>query len=203
MRSRFFLQSMLSRWSCQVYNSFMNREEALAQNPAFPCPRGILDRQVLVEVDFYDFDGDVAEGVIVVDRDLANDVNELFEQIFADGFPIAAAIPVADLQFEWNDDRSMAANNTSGFNYRPTTGSDVGWLSPHALGCAIDINPLLNPYIKGEVIKPAAAVYDPTRPGTILADSSIVRFLKERGWTWGGDWTILKDYQHFEKVLTL
>ncbi|HAX73596.1 MAG TPA: hypothetical protein DCY20_08730, partial [Firmicutes bacterium] len=22
-----------------------------------------------------------------------------------------------------------------------------------------------------------------------------------RGWTWGGDWNSLKDYQHFEKKL--
>jgi hypothetical protein len=145
----------------------MNREEALAQNPAFPCPREILDRQVFVEVDFYDFDGDVA-----------------------------------DLQFEWDDDRSMAANNTSGFNYRPMTGDGTSAtrLSPHALGRAIDINPLLNPYIKGEMIKPDGAVYDPSRPGTITADSFIVKFLKKRGWTWGGDWTSLKDYQHFEKI---
>ncbi len=176
----------------------MNREEALAQNPTFPCPQEILDRQVLVEVDFYDFDGDIAEGVIVVDRDCANDVSALFEQIFTEGFPIAAAIPVADLQFAWDDDRSMFANNTSGFNYRLVTGG--GRLSPHALGRAIDINPLLNPYIKGDVIKPEGAIYDPARPGTITVNSFIVTFLKERGWTWGGDWTNLKDYQHFEKV---
>jgi hypothetical protein len=185
----------------------MNREEALAQNPEAPCPQEILDRQVLVEVDFYDFDGDVAEGVIVVDRDLARDVRELFERIFADGFPIATATPVADLQFEWDDDRSMRANNTSGFNYRPMTGAHAAAatdsskrLSAHALGRAIDINPLLNPYIKGDVVRPEGAVYDPARPGTITADSLIVNFLKDRGWTWGGDWSSLKDYQHFEKV---
>jgi peptidoglycan L-alanyl-D-glutamate endopeptidase CwlK len=180
----------------------MNREEALRQNPAFPCPQEILDRQALVEVDFYDFDGDVAEGVIVVDRDLVSDVSELFELIFTDGFPIASAVPVADLQFEWDDDRSMGANNTSGFNYRPMTdvGADASRLSAHARGRAIDINPLLNPYAKGDLIKPEGAVYDPARPGTITPDSFIVKFLKDRGWTWGGDWNSLKDYQHFEKV---
>jgi peptidoglycan L-alanyl-D-glutamate endopeptidase CwlK len=184
----------------------MNREKALAQNPTFPCPPEMLDRQVLVEVDFYDFDGAAAEGVVVIDRDLASDVRELFEAIFADGFPIASAIPVADLRFEWDDDRSMVANNTSGFNYRPMTGGTVGTgvdtsrLSAHALGRAIDINPLLNPYIKGDIVKPNGAVYNPAWPGTIAADSFIVKFLKERGWIWGGDWTSLKDYQHFEKV---
>lgn len=180
----------------------MNREEALRQNPAAPCPQEILDRQVLVEVDFYDFDGEMAEGVIVVDRDLARDVNDLFEKIFDDGFPIASAIPVADLQFEWDDERSMRANNTSGFNYRAVTGEAGAGdrLSPHALGRAIDINPLLNPYIKGDVVKPDGAAYNPSVPGTITADSFIVQFLKERGWTWGGDWMSLKDYQHFEKI---
>ena len=182
----------------------MNRDEALRQDPEAPCPQEILDRQVLVEVDFYDFDGEMAEGVIVVDRDLERDVSALFEKIFDDGFPIVSAIPVADLEFEWDDDRSMAANNTSGFNYRlvtDTIGGTAGKrLSAHALGRAIDINPLLNPYIKEGVIKPEGAVYDPAMPGTLTADSFIVRFLKERGWTWGGDWMSLKDYQHFEKL---
>jgi hypothetical protein len=54
--------------------------------------------------------------------------------------------------------------------------------------------------MKGELVRPEGAVYDPARPGTITGDSFIVKFLKERGWTWGGDWTSLKDYQHFEKV---
>jgi hypothetical protein len=180
----------------------MNREKALAQNPAFPCPQGILDRQELVKVDFYDFTGNASEGVVVVDRELVSDVSSLFKRIYTEEFPIATVIPPAAAQFEWSDDRSMAANNTSGFNYRPITGSGTGVcrLSPHAIGRAIDINPLLNPYVKGEVIKPEGAVYNPARPGTITADSFIVKFLKERGWTWGGDWTSLKDYQHFEKV---
>lgn len=188
----------------------MNREEALRQNPEAPCPQEILNRQELVEVDFYDFDGEMAEGVIVVDRDLTDDVANLFEEIFNDGFPVASAIPVADLQFEWDDDRSMAANNTSGFNYRPITdvAAAVGGtadgapkrLSAHALGRAIDINPLINPYIKGDMVKPDGGAYDPGRQGTITADSFIVKFLKDRGWTWGGDWTSLKDYQHFEKI---
>ena len=37
--------------------------------------------------------------------------------------------------------------------------------------------------------------------GTITAASDIVRIFKSKGWTWGGDWTSLKDYQHFQKNL--
>jgi peptidoglycan LD-endopeptidase CwlK len=177
----------------------MTREKVLQQDPASLCPQDILGRQVLLPVRFYDFSGASAEGEVVIDRDLERDVAELFALLFEKRFPIASAIPVASPLFGWDDARSMRANNTSGFNYRPMTGSAMR-PSNHALGRAIDINPLLNPYIKGDIVLPAGAVYNPARPGTIDADSFIVWFLKDHGWTWGGDWTSLKDYQHFEKT---
>jgi peptidoglycan LD-endopeptidase CwlK len=97
----------------------------------------------------------------------------------------------------------MMANNTSGFNYRMIAGTER--LSNHARGRAIDINPLLNPCIRGDFVQPAGAAYDPSRPGTLTTDSPVTQFLKARGWIWGGDWASgrdgkpLKDYQHFEK----
>jgi hypothetical protein len=47
--------------------------------------------------------------------------------------------------FNGDDDASMAANNTSGYNCRRASGS--ARLSSHALGLAIDVNPLINPYV--------------------------------------------------------
>lgn len=44
-----------------------------------------------------------------------------------------------------DDLKSMAANNTSAFNYRPVAGTNK--LSNHSYGLAIDINPRINPYI--------------------------------------------------------
>jgi len=167
------------------------------------APKEIADRQASVSVRFYNFDGVLQEGEIVVDRDLAKDVAELFSLILEKRFPLTSVIPMAGLPFDGDDGASMSANNTSGFNYRTKTNvGDVAEesLSNHALGRAIDINPLLNPYIKGSVVLPRRAAYDIARPGTIAVDSFIVKFLKERGWTWGGDWVSLKDYQHFEKV---
>ena len=107
-------------------------------------------------------------------------------------------IPISDSQFQGSDELSMKANNTSGFNYRNISGTQKR--SNHALGRAIDINPLLNPYIKDGTTQPTGAIYDSKRPGTITADSPVVIFLIERGWQWGGHWTDRKDYQHFEKI---
>jgi len=92
--------------------------------------------------------------------------------------------------------------NTSAFNCRDTTGRP-GVFSNHSWGRAIDINPLTNPYLKGDKVLPPAgkAFLDRTRasPGAILAGSFIVNLFQKRGWTWGGSWKDRQDYQHFEK----
>ena len=59
-----------------------------------------------------------------------------------------------------------------------------------------------NPYIKNGTTTPAGSVYEIDSLGTINADSPIVKEFKKRGWTWGGDWKSLKDYQHFQKILS-
>ena len=101
------------------------------------------------------------------------------------------------------DELSMRDNNTSAYNDRPIEGS--GATSYHQLGRAIDINPLVNPYIRfsdGEVLPETARQYlDRNRSvkGMINDDSPCVHVFKKYGWTWGGDWNSVKDYQHFEK----
>ena len=72
-------------------------------------------------------------------------------------------------------------------------------MSNHAFGIAIDINPLLNPYVKKNSVEPEGASYNPELSGTITEDSDVVKIFKSYGWNWGGDWTRGKDYQHFEK----
>jgi hypothetical protein len=94
----------------------------------------------------------------------------------------------------------MKDNNTSGFNYRFISGSKI--LSKHASGLAIDINPKQNPYIKNGTTTPDGSIYEIDSIGTLTEDSRIVKEFKKRGWTWGGDWKSLKDYQHFQKILS-
>ena len=40
---------------------------------------------------------------------------------------------------------------------------------------------------------------DDVRPGMITPDGVVVRAFASIGWTWGGTWSSLKDYQHFSQ----
>lgn len=151
---------------------------------------------VAVTVAHHGFDGAVHEGRLVVARSVADDVAAVFADLFAAGFPIERMEPVAS--YGGDDDASMAANNSSGYNCRVVAGTST--LSKHALGLAIDINPLVNPWVHdGRVDPPAGADHvDRTRtdPGLIHADDVVVRAFAARDWSWGGDWNE-PDYQHF------
>jgi peptidoglycan LD-endopeptidase CwlK len=167
------------------------------------CPKEIREQQKVVTVLYWGFDKKVHRGQIVLDKNLEKDVVEVFEVALKQKFPIHSVIPMAHPAFRkdhsWSDDLSMAANNTSSFNYRPVTGKKT--LSNHAYGWAIDINPLQNPYIKGDVILPPVAKYNVEAEGTLTADHAITKAFLDRGWKWGGNWKSPKDYQHFEKPI--
>jgi peptidoglycan L-alanyl-D-glutamate endopeptidase CwlK len=167
------------------------------------CPPEIRKRQKLIKIKYYSFDQKIHQGQLVIDRDLVKDVQKIFKVALEERFPIYSIIPVSAPKFRkngrWDDDLSMAANNTSAFNYREKTGG--GSLSNHAYGRAIDINTFQNPYVKGKLILPPNAVYEPSAEGTITANSRITKLFLELGWDWGGSWTRLQDYQHFEKPL--
>lgn len=184
-----------------VIDSAMTRSEALARVDR-RCPPDVLDNQEIITLTYYSFDGQLHEGQLVIDRHLAEDVREVFALARALKFPIGSVIPLSDERFlqdgRWSDERSMRANNTSGFNYRLATGSRE--LSRHAAGHALDINPFQNPYVRADTVEPAGAVYDPDAPGTLYAGHPVVEAFLARGWSWGGNWKALKDYQHFEKT---
>ena len=78
---------------------------------------------------------------MVVNRVIANDVLEILRKLYDAHYPIERMRLIDD--YGADDERSMAANNSSAFNYRITTGSTK--LSAHARGLAVDINPLYNP----------------------------------------------------------
>lgn len=183
-----------------VIDSKMTDEEAF-DGLDRRCPKEIRNRQKLVSVLYWGFDRKVHRGQLVVDKELEKDVAEVFEVALKERFPIQSVIPVSLPKFRkdgvWSDDLSMAANNTSAFNYREVTGGTS--LSKHALGRAIDVNPVQNPYVKGKLVLPPGAKYDPDAPGTLTADHPVTKAFLARGWEWGGNWKTLKDYQHFEK----
>lgn len=164
-------------------------------------PEYIKKDIVELEVSFYNFNGNLSFGFIEVHKEIKNDIRDLFKIILKEKFPLSSVDKIS--KFGRDDDLSMEANNSSAFNYRTVTNKpDV--LSIHAYGLALDINPLQNPYIDGEKVYPKGAVYDELTPGTLRSDSFIVKFLKERGFIWGGDWEKpYLDYMHFHKEPSL
>ncbi|HWH07042.1 MAG TPA: M15 family metallopeptidase [Candidatus Paceibacterota bacterium] len=171
----------------------LTRAEALKGKEV---PDDVRDSIELIDVTYISFDGALHQGQIIVHKDLVTEVIEIFEGLRALRFPIEKVVPV--VAYDWDDNASMAANNSSAFNYRTVAGTDR--LSNHSFGRAIDINPALNPYTQIDgLVMPPGAVYDPSRPGTFVTDSEAVRLFTDRGWTWGGTWINTKDWQHFEK----
>jgi peptidoglycan LD-endopeptidase CwlK len=180
-------------------DSSLSREEAL-NHPE--CPPEILERQELVTLKYRTADNSFHEGQIVVDKRLAKDVEELFSFLYTlpedQQFPIESVKPI--VMYNWDDEASMSANNSSGFNYRPILGQEK--LSYHAKGLAIDLNPKWNPLVEeGKEPQPKDGEYIPARPGTLTANHPVVEFMKARGWEWGGDWESYQDYQHFQKII--
>ena len=161
--------------------------------PGCPVPP---ERLRAVTVSFVDFTGAPSTGRLVVHADVADAVVAVFAQLHAQRFPIARMEPVE--AFGGSDDASMDADNTSAFNCRATTGG-TGF-SEHSYGTAIDLNPVENPYVKGTTVLPAAGrTFVERRPGrgVVLAGDPVVRAFADHGFSWGGDWSSLKDYQHF------
>ena len=160
-------------------------------------PTTISSEMVLTQVEYIDYNGNDTKGLIVVNRKIAEEVIEIFREIKEAGFQIEKMIPISE--YDWDDDKSMEDNNTSGYNYRFVANTQK--LSNHSYGMAIDINPRYNPMIVKDRISPSNGSYSIENKGTITADSEVVKIFKKRGWKWGGDYKSLKDYQHFDKIL--
>ena len=175
-----------------IVDSDYNIAEALK---GIEVPQSIKKDLVILDVQYFSFDNKLHQGQLVIHKDLAEDLTKIFKSIKQKKFPVAKVIPI--VHYEWNDEKSMEDNNTSSFNYRFIAGTEK--LSNHSFGTAIDINPMLNPYIRKDLHQPAGSEYHPERPGTITMNSFLVKEFKDLGWEWGGYWKDRKDYQHFEK----
>jgi hypothetical protein len=164
------------------------------------CPVG-PDQLRRVEVDYFGFDGQTHRGDLVVHQDVVADVIAIFDQLHRLRYPIAKMQTVADYAGA-EDESSMEDNNTSAFNCRLLP-SGRAW-ALHAYGRAIDVNPLINPFVdsQGDIQPKTGGPYldrNRTDPGILHAGDPAVRAFTDRGWRWGGDWRSPKDYQHFER----
>lgn len=153
----------------------------------------------LVRVTHWGFGRDIDRGRLIVHYRHADRIVGVFRRLFRARFPIRQ-LKLID-RFGGDDRRSMAADNTSGFNCRYVAGRPGVW-SQHAYGRAIDVNPVENPYVtpSGHVSPPAGARYaDRSRDskGMVHSGDAVVRAFMRAGWAWGGSWNGTHDYQHF------
>lgn len=160
------------------------------------CPVALKDLRYLT-VAFHGFDGRAHTGELVVNARVARDLVSVFRRLYAAGFPIESMrLPTtADLEAPPTGD----GNNTAATVCRATR-TTTTW-SAHAYGIAIDVNPFMNPYHKGDLVLPelASAYLDRSwrRPGMIVAGGVVTRAFASIGWTWGGSYHALKDLMHF------
>lgn len=168
-----------------------------------------LDELRYLKLLHYNYDHEPQVGELIVNKKIAGDCKEVFEELFAEEYEIASMYLIDKF---WtgdsvdSDTNSIENNNTSAFNYRVVPGTDR--LSNHAAGFAIDINPLQNPYVKYDSDGNFAKYYkdmekytDRKKKGEhmITHEDTCYKVFEKHGFIWGGDWNDSKDYQHFEK----
>ncbi len=147
------------------------------------------------------FESDILTGELVMHESIADEICEIFHELYQADYPIERMRLVDD--YDADDRASMVDNNTSGFNFRVVAGTNT--LSNHARGLALDINPYYNPYCipsTGYVSPPGASAYanrSADFPYKIEEEDLLYNLFIEHGFRWGGHWDNQKDYQHFEK----
>ena len=168
-----------------------------------PNPQVLYEDLMYVHLLHYNFKGDVTAGEMICNKAIAQDIVDIFYELYLAEYQIEKIQLIEE--YNGDDNLSMQANNTSCFNYRVVEGSTR--LSKHAYGLAVDINPFYNPYVTFD--SDGNAHYAP-EGSEIYADRTAAfpykidetdlcyRLFTERGFTWGGNWNSVKDYQHFE-----
>ncbi len=155
-----------------------------------------------VHVLYVDFAGRTCDGELIVNKLIADDVLDIFRQLYEAEYPIEK-IALID-EYDGDDELSMNDNNTSAFNFRTIAGTDT--VSKHGMGLAVDVNPFYNPQVKetgnGIKVSPEDAISYADRDVDFLYkidhDDLCYKLFTEHGFEWGGDWETSKDYQHFE-----
>lgn len=161
-----------------------------------------FDELSYLTITYLDYNGKTKQGEMVVHKKLADEVLDIFREIYEAKFPIERMRLVDD--YGASDHTSMVNNNTSAFCYRTIAGTNK--VSNHGKGVAIDINPFYNPHVlknSGKVNPPEASKYADrslTAKGMIKYNDVVYKAFTSRGWKWGGNWNN-PDYQHFEKSI--
>jgi hypothetical protein len=161
------------------------------------CPVPLEDLRLLT-LPHWDDAGRSVAGELVVHADAADAMVEAFRRLYELRFPITR-MELVDV-YGADDQASMRANNTSAFNCREIDGRPGVW-SQHSSGRAVDVNPLVNPWVRGSQVDPPEGAPYADRsvhvPGGLYRGDPAIDAFASVGWEWGGNWSGSKDYQHF------
>lgn len=142
------------------------------------------------------------QGEIVCNKHIADDVAEIFYELYKANYPIERIRLMDD--YNADDETAMRNNNTSSFNFRFISHSTK--VSKHGLGLAVDLNTLYNPFVltvDGKLhVEPATALkyVDRSKNFDYKIDENDLAYklFIQHGFECGGHWKARKDYQHFE-----
>lgn len=150
---------------------------------------------VYLTVPYYNFNGEDAIGHIIVNKNISEEVLDIFSELYNAKYPIEKmdiAEEYDSMQSALLNSTELASkgnNNTCALYYS----SENGEFSPHASGLAIDLNPKINPSrdIYGAPVPKNAGRYannenltDTEKYAKITEDSDIYRIFTDHGWTW-------------------
>lgn len=143
------------------------------------------------------------KGEIVCNKHIADDVAEIFYELYKANYPIERIRLMDD--YNADDETAMRDNNTSSFNFRFISHSTK--VSKHGLGLAVALNTLYNPFVltvDGKLhVEPATALkyVDRSKNFDYKIDENDLAYklFIQHGFEWGGGhWKARKDYQHVE-----
>ena len=188
--------------SQEIDNKIFNRIRNKSFKSNCTTPRQDLRYLKIAHINI---NGKVQMGELICHKSIANDLIEIFKQLYLEKYPIERMVLIDE--YDADDESSMSANNTSCFNFRKINGSTK--LSKHCLGMAVDINPRYNPCVhsKTGLVEPANGKdyahnrdKHKSKPVKLIDRQDLCyKLFMAHGFRWGGDWKSVKDYQHFEK----
>lgn len=149
-------------------------------------------------VPYYNFSGETSIGHMIVNKDVADEVLEIFDELRNNMYPIQSMEIAEEFDafqttlLNSTEDASLGSNNTCCLYYKKN-GKEF---SPHSYGLAIDLNPKINPakLENGSAIPKNAGNYlsgenltDTETYARIEKGSDVYKIFTERGWKWGGE----------------
>lgn len=77
-----------------VVDSNLNADQAIFQNQPPDVSAEVLSNLCIVDVRYYGFDSKVHQGQLVIHKALAPDIQDIFDVILKEQFPVESVLPI-------------------------------------------------------------------------------------------------------------